>query len=328
MEREGKLNAAIVGYGFIGQMHKEVLRDDSRINRISVVDIDWEKRAKAEAEGLDTFSDLSALLDNQPDILITALPPSGNLEAVNRIIASGKRPKALLIEKPLATTLTDAAKIDRALRATDTVSMVGLTGHGFHPEFRRAREILQSGAIGEAHSFLENIHFGGPGLPPQHLTRAYGGVILENGIHSLDHLFYLSGSEDWRIAEAESGNDHWQAEVADWAEVTLGRERQMSHLSWLWPKAYATELEDYQATIVGTKGRLTVYGFDGVRLQTADGVQEEHFHSQDTPVDRRHLPGLRAELDAFIKSIGSGQSPVPVRYALKLHTLLEHIERS
>ncbi|MBI2034920.1 MAG: Gfo/Idh/MocA family oxidoreductase, partial [Candidatus Levybacteria bacterium] len=123
-----------------------------RVNKIAVIDVDWDKRAKASAEGLDTYHNLGELLDRKVDVVIVAIPPAYNLETIQKIVSHGNRPRAILIEKPLATELADAEAIQQSLLKTDVETMVGLTGHGFHPEFRRAYELIQAGAIGEIKS--------------------------------------------------------------------------------------------------------------------------------------------------------------------------------
>ena len=79
MERPGKLDIGIVGYGYAGQIHREALRHDERINKIAVVDPDWTQRAKASAEGLNAYEDLNQLLDKRVDVVIVSIPPSCNL---------------------------------------------------------------------------------------------------------------------------------------------------------------------------------------------------------------------------------------------------------
>lgn len=328
MERSGKLDIGIVGYGFAGKQHREALKHDGRVNRISIVDIDWEKRAQAQAEGIVTYGDLNELLDSKPDILITTLPPASNLDAIMKIVNHDPRPQALLIEKPLATNFSDSEAIEQTLKDSDVAAMVGLTGHGFHPEFKRAYEIIQSGALGEIHTFSEQIHLGGPGLPEHYLSKIYGGVILENGVHTLDHLLYLTGRDDWQVEVARAGNDHWGKETPDWGEATLVHSQQIAHASWLWPKKFEVGLEGYRTTIVGSTGRLTILGFDGVRLETAEGMREEHFHSPQSTLDARHLPGFIAELKALFDAVDRGTNfPVTVSYAVKLQKLLHDVEQ-
>lgn len=324
-----RLDIGIIGYGFAGQLHEEVLRGDNRVNKIAIVDIDWDKRAKAQQEGLETFSDVNQLLDTGPDILITALPPAKNLETIKIIVNHDPRPRAVLIEKPLATTVQDAQNIERELSRSGILSMVGLTGHGFHPEFKRAYELIKEGRLGMIHSVLENIHLGGAGLPEHYLTRLYGGVVIENGIHTLDHLCYLTQRTDWQVTSARIGNDHWGKECPDWGEATLSTAEQIAHASWLWPREFSTELHDYSVTVIGTKGRMTIFGFDQIRLQTEEGAYEEKFHKETDDLTTRHLPGFILEIDAFLEAVmTNGRSPVDVSYAIYLQRLLHEIEQS
>ncbi|OGD89930.1 hypothetical protein A3A54_01160 [Candidatus Curtissbacteria bacterium RIFCSPLOWO2_01_FULL_39_62] len=328
MERPGKLDIGIVGYGYAGQIHREALRHDERINKIAVVDPDWTQRAKASAEGLNAYEDLNQLLDKRVDVVIVSIPPSCNLETVRKITSHGSRPRAILIEKPLATVLSDAEAIQQSLAKTDIEAMVGLTGHGFHPEFRKAHELIQAGAIGEIKSILENIHLGGPGLPPQYLSNAYGGIVLENGIHTLDHLHYLSGQEGWRVVDAYVGNDQWQGEEPDWGEATLFNDGQVAHVSWLWPRLFEVGLEGYTVTLIGNRGRLKILGFDGIILNSREGKLEEHFHDSSTTFNARHIPGFIAEQKAFFDAIEKRRpQPVSVSYTVDLQRQLDEVKQ-
>ena len=131
MESEGKLRAGIVGLGFAGNLHKESLKHNETISSIAVVEINSDKRLKAAAENLQTFVNVQDLLETRPDILILSVPPILNRELVTAITSSAYRPKALLIEKPLATTLSDAEEIERALNGSDILSMVGFNRSWF-----------------------------------------------------------------------------------------------------------------------------------------------------------------------------------------------------
>lgn len=327
-------DVAIVGFGFAGKLHREALRGDPRINRLMILDIDWDKRDQATAEGLAAFYDLNQLLDEKPDVIITALPPAENLKNIKTILNHDPRPGGLLIEKPLATTLPDAEEIARLLSSSEMLSMVGLTGHGYHPEFKRAAELIRQGHLGQIHTILENVHLGGPGLPQHYLEKAYGGVVIENGIHTIDHLLYLTGQEQWQVAHSAMGNDHWGKECPDWGVATLTTEATLTtiehhaHASWLWPKEFQTELEDCSVTIIGNKGKLKILAFDGVKLQTSAGSFEEHFHNTTEDLTKRHVLGFEAEDKDFLDAVEKNkQTPISVSYALILHGILHQIEQ-
>jgi predicted dehydrogenase len=95
--------------------------------------------------------------------------------------------KAVYCEKPLAATLPDAREMAEAARASGLITMVGFN-YLKNPMIRLAREIAQSGEIGELVSF-RGIHaedyMTDPRAPHSFRTdREGGGALMDIGSHS------------------------------------------------------------------------------------------------------------------------------------------------
>ncbi|HEX5857783.1 MAG TPA: Gfo/Idh/MocA family oxidoreductase, partial [Microbacterium sp.] len=75
------------------------------------------------------------LSDAAVDIVVICSPPSEHAEQVLAAVATGKR--AILCEKPLATTEEDAARVVDACREAGVVLLVG-TNHLFDGAWNRA----------------------------------------------------------------------------------------------------------------------------------------------------------------------------------------------
>lgn len=327
MNEEKIKSVGIVGFGFAGQLHVEALKSLDLGVEIIVSDADQGKKVQAEGLGVELV-DLPTFLNKRPDLVITAVPPSYNLLLL-KSIRQFYRPKGILVEKPLATSPDEARKIVQLFSNTGTFGMFGATGHGFHPEFKAAKQIIEAGGLGEIHTFTENIHQGGPQFPPHYLTKNYGGVIQELGIHTIDHLHYLLGRNDWKVVSASGGYDHWQAETADWCEVTFVSKGIQAHTSLLFSRDFELDLnpDNYSTTIIGTKGKMIVYGFDSVKVMDKNGVREVKFHQPGTNTRDRHLPGFKAEVEAFIDAAVKGEdSPLDLSYGAHLQEVLEDIE--
>ena len=97
------------------------------------------------AEGIRVVSYEALLADPEVDAIYIPLPNSMHLEWAIR--AAGAT-KPVLLEKPLALNLDEAAKIVEAFERRNVPLMESFM-YRFHPQHRRVRELIDSGVIGE-----------------------------------------------------------------------------------------------------------------------------------------------------------------------------------
>lgn len=329
-------SVGVIGYGFAGQLHAEAVKKVSPASSVFVTDMDNQKLHLAHSNGFRQYANLDSLLAQKPEVVITALPPSENLQIIKKIISLHPHLRGILIEKPLALNANDVKKLAVMLSKAGIMSMIGLTGHGFHPEFQRAKEIVQSGVLGRILECNEHIYQGAPDFPSHYMTREYGGVIFELGIHTIDHLCYLFDIENWKVTDADYGNPHWGSTASDWCRASLlGKQINgnliSSQVSWAFTR-YRADLNrtNYSTTIVGTEGKLIIYGFDGLELSVFDETQikvsTEVFHPKEASGRDRHIPGYQSEVEAFLTSVANRTaSPVSLEYGVRVHMLLDAI---
>ena len=133
----------IVGAGpGVGALHIPTLARLSDLFRLVHVSDSGSGRAVvlAERAGARASSGVDALLDDERvDVVAICSPPDRHAEQVLAAVAAGAR--AVLCEKPLATTVEDAEKIIEACRAAGTVLVVG-TNHLFDDAWGRTKHHL------------------------------------------------------------------------------------------------------------------------------------------------------------------------------------------
>ena len=327
--------AGVIGFGFAGQLHAQALRSLLPDSKIVVFDTATEILAQPGSFGYEPASSLDDLLGRQPELIVTAVPPTENLALARRIVET-ESVRGVMFEKPLADTCVAADAIRRLMTGAGITSMVGLTGHGFHPEFAQAKALVEAGEIGDVHTIIEQIHQGGPDFPAHYQTAAYGGCIMELGIHTIDHLHYFCPDNDWEVVLAGGGHNHWNAEAPDWCETTLVSSSIkgspiVAHASWAFVKSFPADMSraNYSTVLLGTKGKIIVYGFDGLELVNANGSRSFSYHESGLSTRNRHLPGIRAENEALIQIIREGvDSPVPLSYGVKLQQIADQIYNS
>ena len=188
---------ALIGLGMAVTPHARSLIDLA--DRVEVAAA-WSptaerRRAFAEKFPFRLADDLDAVLaDRSIDMVAVLTPPNTHLDLVRRCAAAGKH---VLLEKPLEISTARAVDMVAACRAAGVTLGVVLQ-HRFRPNAVRLRQMLAAGALGRIVGCSTTIRLWRPqGYydQPGRGTRARdgGGVLLTQGIHTLDLMTSLAG---------------------------------------------------------------------------------------------------------------------------------------
>ena len=160
----------------------EALTRDSRFELVSAIDLDPEARVKAAVKYEVTTGDHVHLLPSHLDLAVVATPTKTHLEVV-RELTNHCQVGVVVIEKPLAPTLTEAEYITERLTRGEIKSVVNFSRR-FHPLWRLIwKKINEDGNLGGI--------CGGVGI--------YQGDKLEVGIHMADLALWLAGKDAAKI---------------------------------------------------------------------------------------------------------------------------------
>ena len=201
------IRIGIIGTGGMGQHHARqiVEREDARV--VALCDTEKEsierlKQALGNVESLTTFSDWKQLLAySEMDAVVVATPHTQHGEQVQECLESGLH---VLVEKPMTTTAADARRILASAESSDKVLAIGYQRHG-DGRFIRARELLQTGAIGEVrlvHVIIAQDCLGyfQPGASWRaNPALSGGGHFMDTGSHINDILLWTTGLEPRRV---------------------------------------------------------------------------------------------------------------------------------
>jgi predicted dehydrogenase len=140
-------------------------------------------------DSLDTM-----LADKSVSAVSILTPPNTHLDLVRRCAAAGKH---ILLEKPLEISTARAVELVKACREAGVTLGVVLQ-HRFRPAGMRLAEMLRAGEIGTIVGCSTVIRLWRPQSyydQPGRGTRARdgGGVLLTQGIHTLDLMLSLAG---------------------------------------------------------------------------------------------------------------------------------------
>jgi predicted dehydrogenase len=209
---------AVIGAGAIGRAHVETIRRSPLCTLAAIAEPAASGREYAERLGVPWYAAPADLLDRvKPDAAIIATPNTTHREVAIACIA---RNIPSIVEKPIASTVEDAAAI---AEASDRSGVPILVGHHrrHNPIIKKARAIIGEGTLGRLTSASVLYTFY---KPPEYFELAWrrepgGGPILINLIHEIDLIRHLCGEIATVQAVASNAVRHF--EVEDTAAVLL-----------------------------------------------------------------------------------------------------------
>ncbi len=184
---------ALIGCGRISQVHLEAVSREPRAKLVAVADIDAGAAGSAgEAFHARVFEDPAVMLETMhPDAVILCTPPNTHRSLADAALAAGVH---VLCEKPLTVTVDDARAVVRVAEDAGRVLMMA-SKFRYVQDIIRAKGIIQSGILGDLVLF-ENEFCSRVDMKNRWNARhsvAGGGVLIDNGSHSVDIVRYLLG---------------------------------------------------------------------------------------------------------------------------------------
>lgn len=197
-----ELRFAIIGAGAIARSYEAAFREVKGATVVAVCDTNGAAAEElASRIGCEAYSLLPALLRKASfDAAIVCTPPVTHESITCKILRSGRH---VLCEKPLAITVNSARQM---LAVAEQTGMILTMASKFRyaADVRRARELLFAGEVGDL-VFAENAFTSYVDMSRRWNSDAAisgGGVLIDNGTHSVDILRYFLGKlRDIQVVE-------------------------------------------------------------------------------------------------------------------------------
>lgn len=271
----------IAGLGSIGRRH---FRNLISLGEKDIVLLRTRKATLPDDElaGYPVETDIrDALKKHKPDAVVVANPTALHLDVA---IPAAQAGCAILLEKPVSDSLDRLDILQQAAQKSGSKILVGFQFR-HHPTLNKARELIQSNAIGKI--LTVHAHWG-EYLPQWHPWEDYrqsyaaradlGGGVIRTLTHPLDYLRYLIGE----VESLWSFNGHispLEIDVEDVAEIgfkfvngAIGG----VHLN------YVQRPPRHTLEIVGTQGTLRWDNADGI-LRSSNPPSPFGSYSDDPP---------------------------------------------
>ena len=259
------IGLAIVGCGRVGRIRARCAREYPGAEWLGCCDIDEKKgRAMAEEFGADFFTaDFSELLQ-RPEVnaVVIATDEEWHAKPLWESIARGHR---ILVEKPLATSVTESAKIVEAAEAAGVELLVGYTQR-FRRRWLTAREHAQSGVLGEITSAttraLLNRQVGITRLSRNEDRSTLTPMVI-SGTHALDVMLFILGPEKRPVEVVSRSISRVMAGVgsqdATFSIFTFDDGAIWSmECHWGMPAIWPASTYGVAVSVVGAEGALTI----------------------------------------------------------------------
>ncbi|MDE0484530.1 MAG: inositol 2-dehydrogenase [Candidatus Poribacteria bacterium] len=307
MKNPSKIGVGVIGTGRIGKLHIEHLSQiipDAELIAICSLDTETAEIFAEQFNIPKVTSDYRTLLDDsQIDAVIVASSTDTHVEICQAAAEAGKH---IFCEKPIAL---DLEQINETLRIVEKAGVKFQVGFNrrFDANFRRVREAVASGEIGEPH--ILRITSRDPAPPPIEYVKVSGGIFLDMTIHDFDMARYLIGDEVVEVYAVGCVRvDPKIGEVGDIDTTIITLRFQNGVLATIDNSREAVYGYDQRVEVFGSKGMVAA-GNPLTDTVTFSGSEGSRTASPPDFFVERYKAAYLSELQAFIQCIQEGTQP-------------------
>jgi myo-inositol 2-dehydrogenase/D-chiro-inositol 1-dehydrogenase len=257
--------AGIVGIcGWAGARHYAAYRELG-IPVTHFVDVATDAGPVAERLGIKQLHSVEELAAAPVDVISVALPPALQPDVCRKLLAAGK---AVLCEKPMAATGTDAQALESVAEGTKLMPAFLLR---FHPVYQRMKALIDHGDFGRLQEVAIDSRALKMDVGGWRRDLASGGAMLVNGIHAVDLAHWFCGPQ-LRVDSSRGERRFFDAPVDDCVRAWLSTDTgtQVSLRAQWWPFCENDVDSEWQD---GWILRVRVELDDAVLIQSFNGLR-------------------------------------------------------
>ncbi len=318
----GETAVGVVGLGF-GANHARVLGELPTARLAAICDKDEARLADAaKARGATPYSDFAVMLQAEKlDAVVVAVPEKLHVAFAKAALEAGC---AVLVEKPLAPSLEEAAGLVQAAEAAAAPLMAGHIER-FNPAVQELRRRVQAGQAGQV------LHLAARRSAPLRERAQEVNVIHDSALHDIDAMRYVLNREvEGAFAMAQSGvRLPFEDSLAGVLRFAAQGEEPAAvgslEVNWLSP------LRIRELTVLGTRGIFVLdYAAQTLEFHEAStrppgaprdwSTEASHLRDPEAQIPIQQREQLEHELSAFVEAVRNGD-PMPVTGRDALHTV-------
>ncbi len=260
-----RIGLAIVGAGRVGLFRGEVAARHPMVDFIGVADLKQDRAKlvgdKCKADFVTT--DFASLL-KRPEVTAAIISTDEHLH-VEPILAAVERKLDLMIEKPLATRLSESEKVLRKIEEAKVDAVVGYTQR-FRRKWLSAKEKVRTGALGDV-SLVSSRAFMNRLVALDNYQRTDDPTKISpmviSGTHALDIVMWMMEAKKPVEVFARSV-DKALGPICKGIDATAGtvvfEDGSLYHsvISWALPGVWPGAVYSLEVGITGTEGVITI----------------------------------------------------------------------
>jgi len=322
------LKYAIIGCGLIGRKRAASLQP-GQLGYLCDLDPTRAADLVKIHHGAIAITDYEQALADPAINVVIVSTLNGSLAPI--ALAAVRAGKHVLVEKPGALNTTQLRSVHSAAETAGVIVQLGYN-HRFHPAIQKARELVDSGVLGQM-MFLRGRYGHGGRLGYNREWRADpklsgGGELIDQGVHLIDLASWFLG--DFTAVAGHAVTSYWDMPVDDNAFLSLRTAQ--GQTAWLhvscteWKNLFSLEL-------YGRDGKVAIDGFGG-----SYGQERCTYYKMLPPMGPPETTvwdypagdnSWKLEIDAFEADIRSNRTPSPgLREGIRTLNIVEQIYQS
>ena len=252
------MSVAVIGAGLWGTAQAGVFDDHPGVELVAVCDLDGARaEALARAHGARPYADVERMFAAEAlEAVGIATPDHAHRDVV---IAAAEAGVAILVEKPLATSVEDVEAIAAVVRERGVRVMVDFHSR-YSPPFNVAKDCIERGELGTLVSAYYRLN-DTIEVPLRMLSwAAESSIVWFLGSHAVDTLRWFTGSEVARVYAREirtvlAGKGHDMADgYQTMLEFASGVVASVEN-NWIVPRSHPN-INDIKINLLGSEGML------------------------------------------------------------------------
>jgi predicted dehydrogenase len=316
---------AVIGCGFIGRKRVTSLKGAPILYACDLDAARAADLAKATPDCRDVTDHQAVLADPAVDAVVVATLNASLAPIALDAVRAGKH---VLVEKPGALNAAQLRAVATAAAQTGAKVRLGYN-HRYHPALQKARELIDTGAVGPL-MFLRGRYGHGGRKGYDREWRADpklsgGGELIDQGVHLIDLAQWFLG--DFATVDGHATTSFWDMPVDDNAFLSL--RTAAGQTAWL--HVSCTEWKNlFSLEIYGRDGKLAIDGLGGSygveRLAYYRMLPEMGPPETTTFEYPRGDDSWAQEMRAFVTDIRLDRPPTPgLREGIRTLEIVEQI---
>ena len=330
------MKVGIAGYGVVGKTRHRSIESNTSYQVSAISESNEEARTFIPA-GIEVYNDYKSLITSADiDVIFISLP---NQFAAEATCLSLQNCLHVFCEKPPARTHAELLEVEKqSLKFPELKLMYGFN-HRFHLSVEEAKLLIDSNSLGRlinmkgVYGKSQMISFNQTDWRTNREASG-GGILLDQGIHMLDLMRYLSG-ENFTEVFSIIDNAFWNFDVEDNAYVLMkspkGLGSQLHSSATQWRHVFNLEITLERGSLI-LGGLLTgskSYGDETLTIITSDPSKDNGMPKESTSKYNEDV-SWDNEIKYFANSLASNTSIErgSIKDALETMKLIEIIYKA